>query len=175
VPRNVEIKARVGDIEALRRRAAELSDTPVQVLHQTDTFYIVPHGRLKLRVRGPDACELIQYARPDATGAKASEYHLVRSDDPRGFERVLSASLDMRGVVIKTRFLYLVGQTRIHVDDVKDLGAFMELEVMLGEGQTVEEGTRVAEDLMAVLGMREEDLVSGAYIDLLEEETPRCS
>ncbi len=169
MPRNVEIKARVDDIAALRRRAEALSDTAVKVIEQRDTFYVVPRGRLKLRVLGPNACELICYERPDGTTARASDYALVRSDDPETFERILATALVVRGVVAKTRFLYLVGRTRVHVDEVEGLGAYMELEVVLEDGQTVDEGTRVAEQLMIDLGLPDAKRVAGAYIDLLEE------
>jgi len=60
-----------------------------------------------------------------------------------------------------------VGQTRIHLDEVAGLGAFVELEVVLREGQTPEEGRRVARQLMAALEIDESELVAGAYADLL--------
>jgi len=170
MPRNVEIKARVDDVDALRRRAEALSDTPVEVLHQSDTFYVVPDGRLKLRVLGPERCELIHYQRSDSADAKASDYALVRSDDPETFERILAAALPIRGVVAKMRRLYLVGPTRIHLDQVEGLGAFMELEVVLDEGETVDEGIAIAERLMVDLGLEDAERIAGAYIDLLEKE-----
>ena len=171
MPKNVEIKARVRDIEALRKRAEELSDTDVEVLCQTDTFYRVQSGRLKLRVFPDRPCELIFYRRADGVDAKASEYHIVRSDDPASFSRILEAALGVRGVVAKTRFLYRIGQTRIHVDDVKGLGTFMELEVVLHDGQLESEGAAIADELLEALGIEPGDRVAGAYIDLLERET----
>jgi predicted adenylyl cyclase CyaB len=169
MPRNVEVKARATQFEVLRRRAESMSDTPVEVLDQRDTFFVVPHGRLKLRVLAPDACELISYERPDHPGAKLSEYSIVRSSDPEAFLKVLSAALEIRGVVAKRRFLYRVGRTRVHLDEVDGLGAFIELEVVLDEGQSIEEGFGIAERLLADLGIEDGDRVSGAYIDLLEE------
>ena len=50
--RNVEIKARVDDPRAVRRRALELADERPRVLEQVDTFYDVKRGRLKLRELG---------------------------------------------------------------------------------------------------------------------------
>lgn len=44
---------------------------------------------------------------------------------------ILSESLGKKGDIIKKRTLYLVGQTRIHIDEVKELGNFMELEVIV--------------------------------------------
>ena len=73
----------------------------------------------------------------------------------------------------KTRYLYLVGQTRIHLDDVEGLGQFMELEVVLEEGQSDADGQRIAEVLMSALGVESEDLIDGAYMDLLEKPSSR--
>ena len=168
MPRNVEVKARVRDFDALRQRAESMSDTPVEVLDQRDTFFVVPRGRLKLRVLAPDACELIYYDRPDGAGAKVSEYTIVRSSDPGTLLHVLSSALPVRGVVAKRRFLYRIGRTRVHLDDVEGLGAFMELEVVLDEGQSSEEGHAIADKLLEDLEIGEADRVSGAYIDLLE-------
>jgi predicted adenylyl cyclase CyaB len=74
----------------------------------------------------------------------------------------------VRGVVRKRRYLYLVGQTRVHLDEVEGLGEFMELEVVLRPEQSDAEGQAIARDLMTRLGIREEDLLEGAYMDLLE-------
>ena len=169
MPRNVEIKARVHDFEALRQKAEALSDAPVEIVEQLDTFYITPRGRLKLRVLAPDCCELIQYTRADDSTAKTSTYEIVRSDDPASFSRILESALPIRGVVTKRRHLYLIGQTRIHLDEVEGLGTFMELEVVLSRGQTSEYGAAIANELMEKLGVAPEHLISGAYIDLLEQ------
>ncbi len=82
---------------------------------------------------------------------------------------MLELAYGIRGVVRKTRYLYLAGQTRIHLDDVEGLGRFMELEVVLEEGQSDAEGQKIAEDLMSALGVERDDLIDGAYMDLLEK------
>jgi predicted adenylyl cyclase CyaB len=173
LPSNIEIKARVRDFEGIRARAEKLSDTPVQVLPQEDTFFNVEKGRLKLRILGADQSQLIYYTRPDQEGPKRSDYHISHSTDPQNLKRVLELAYGIRGVVHKTRYLYLVGQTRIHLDDVAGLGQFMELEVVLEEGQSDAEGQRIAEDLMSALGVDRADLIDGAYMDLLEKPSAR--
>jgi predicted adenylyl cyclase CyaB len=169
MPTNIEIKARVHDLSALRARAEALSDTPVQVIPQEDTFFHTPKGRLKLRLLQPDQAQLVYYERPDQDGPKRSNYHIYTTRDPQGLQATLQMALGVRGVVRKTRYLYLVGQTRIHLDDVDGLGQFMELEVVLRADQSDAEGQTIAEDLMARLGVRKEDLLEGAYMDLLEK------
>ena len=168
LPSNIEIKARVRNFEEMKSRAEKLSDTPVQVIPQEDTFFTTPQGRLKLRVLG-DHSQLIFYTRPDQEGPKRSNYHITRSNDPENLKRVLELAYGIRGVVKKTRYLYLVGQTRIHLDDVQGLGQFMELEVVMGEEQSDAEGQKIAEDLMSALGVERGDLIDGAYMDMLEK------
>ncbi|MGE5375710.1 MAG: class IV adenylate cyclase [Bacteroidota bacterium] len=168
MPSNIEIKARARDFEGIRSRAEKLSDGPVQVIPQEDTFFNVERGRLKLRILSADQSQLIYYTRPDQEGPKRSDYHITRSSDPQNLKRVLELAYGIRGIVRKTRYLYMVGQTRIHVDDVEGLGQFMELEVVLEEGQSDADGQRIAEDLMSALGVEKNELIDGAYMDLLE-------
>ena len=165
---NIEIKARVHDIQALRRRAEALSDTPLQVIPQEDTFFNVPKGRLKLRQLAPDFGQLVYYGRTDASGPKRSDYLLAGTSDPSALKAALTAALGVRGVVRKIRYLYMVGQTRIHLDVVEGLGDFMELEVVLRPGQSDVEGQTIADDLMDRLGIQRGDLLEGAYMDLIE-------
>jgi len=158
----------VDNFEALKARAAALSDQPLEIIPQEDTFFNTDKGRLKLRVLAPDRGTLIYYERPDQDGPKRSDYHLAETRDPENLKRTLSLALGVRGVVRKTRYLYMVGQTRIHVDDVEGLGHFMELEVVMQKGQTDAEGQAIAENLMRHLGVREDALIEGAYMDLIE-------
>lgn len=174
MPTNIEVKARVHDPDRLRQLAERISDTPVEVLHQEDTFFQTPHGRLKLRMLAPDAGELIYYERLDASGPKASRYILSHTSEPASLKTVLSAVLPVRGVVRKQRLLYMAGSTRIHIDQVERLGAFMELEVQLQPGQSLEEGQEIANSLLAQLEIHPSDLIQGAYMDMLEQNNPKA-
>jgi predicted adenylyl cyclase CyaB len=170
MPRNIEIKAYARDFDEIRRRAEALSDTPCDVIPQEDTFFPVEHGRLKLRVLAPDYAQLVYYSRPDQGGPKRSDYHFTATNDPDGLKHILALAYGVRGVVRKTRYLYLAGQTRIHLDDVEGLGKFIELEVVMRPEQTDAEGQVIAEELMKELGVQESDLLDGAYMDLIEKQ-----
>jgi predicted adenylyl cyclase CyaB len=169
VPTNIEIKARIRDFTDLKRRAEAISDSPLKVIPQEDTFFVTPKGRLKLRVLAPDRAQLVYYERPDQDGPKRSDYFIFNTNDPENLKTTLSLALGMRGVVKKMRYLYVVGQTRVHLDDVEGLGQFMELEVVLRDDQSDDEGQAVANDLMKKLGIEPTDLIEGAYMDLLEK------
>ncbi|KAG0725507.1 Adenylate cyclase CyaB [Chionoecetes opilio] len=170
MPRNIEIKARVRDIAKLHRLASQLAQGSAEVLKQEDTFFHTPQGRLKLRVIQGQRDELIYYERPDQEGPKCSDYVKVDresgglSDDMKG---LLSRALGVKGCVKKTRSLYMVGQTRVHVDQVDTLGDFMELEVTLRDDQSLEEGEKIAKDLQDKLEVHKEDLLTGAYMDMI--------
>ena len=171
MPSNVEIKARIPSVEALLPVALALSDDKhLQRIHQDDTFFAVPHGRLKLRVFSNGAGELIHYHRPDAAGPKLSDYVLVPVADPDSLREALVRACGLVGRVRKHRILALVGPTRIHLDQVEGLGDFLELEVTLHNGMSEVEGTAIAHDLMARLGVAPSQLLEGAYLDLLRAQ-----
>jgi adenylate cyclase len=169
MPSNIEIKARVVNPGEFRMRAELLSDTAVMAIPQEDIFFPTKRGRLKLRILTPDFGQLVYYTRPDATGPKRSDYQICDIGKPGELKTLLARSLGVRGIVRKTRYLYMAGQTRIHLDEVEGLGTFMELEVVLHPGQGDEAGLSIAEGLMRRLGVHSEDLVEGAYIDLIEK------
>lgn len=164
---NIEIKARVQDFAALQSRAEAISDGPVERISQEDIFFQTPRGRLKLRILNPEHGQLIFYMRPDTAGPKRSDYFISVTNEPDSLKLVLASSLGVRGIVRKERWLYWVSHTRIHLDQVEDLGAFIELEVMLQAGQQQEQGEQIAAEIMARLGVEESNLIEGAYIDLL--------
>jgi predicted adenylyl cyclase CyaB len=166
---NIEIKALAHNFTQLRLRAELLSDTPVEVIPQEDIFFHTQKGRLKLRILAANRAQLIYYTRPDQEGPKRSEYHIYETPDPENLKRVLELAYGIRGRVKKTRYLYLVGQTRVHLDEVEGLGQFMELEVVMAPGQSNAEGQAIAEELMSKLGVEKGDLLEGAYVDLLED------
>jgi predicted adenylyl cyclase CyaB len=168
MPSNIEIKCYARSFEEIARRAQALSDTPVETVLQEDIFFHTPQGRLKLRILSADVGQLIYYIRPNEAGPKRSDYHLSVTSDPGNLKHVLELAYGIRGIVRKRRSLYLVGQTRVHLDEVEGLGQFMELEVVLRDGETDAEGQAIAEGLLASLGVERSDLLEGAYIDLLE-------
>ena len=166
--RNVEIKARVAGLEAVRRIVEGLADSGPMELAQEDIFFACPRGRLKLRqFAGCAQAELIYYERPESSGPKESRYVVHPTADPEGLREVLAAAFEIRGVVRKRRTVYLIGQTRVHLDQVEGLGEFVELEVVLRPGQDSSDGAALAHGLREKLGISTDQLIDRAYIDLL--------
>ena len=168
--RNVEIKARVADPATLRTRVARAATAPPVIIGQRDTFFAVARGRLKLRRFDDGSGELIFYERADTTGPTTSIYSRSACPDATGMEAVLARALGVRGVVEKRRELFMIGRTRVHLDDVRGLGHFVELEVVLDPSEPAADGEREAHALLATLGVPAPALLAPAYIDLLERE-----
>jgi adenylate cyclase class IV len=166
--RNIEIKARVHDLGAIRAKAAALASSPGEILQQTDTFFAVPAGRLKVREFPDGSGELIAYERPNQPGPKESSYSRFVCANADALTLTLGRVLSSRGTVVKQREVFLIGRTRVHLDHVEGLGFFVELEVVLAHGEPAEDGHREAHGLLDTLDIPQAALVAEAYIDLLE-------
>ena len=171
--RNIEIKAQLSDVQFAEacRVSADLTGDTHTVLKQRDTYFNAPLGRLKLREFGDDTAELIGYQREDQTDPTASNYYRTQVNGRENIENLIDGmklTLGLRGVVEKTRLLFIHNITRIHLDEVVSLGHFLELEVVLMDGQSDEEGIKIANHLMKRLNVRQDQLITSSYIDLMD-------
>ena len=167
--RNIEIKARIDSVDALLPRARQLAEGDPETIMQDDQFFPVPHGRLKLRRFADGSAELIHYHRADGPEARASDYVRVPVPDADALALALGRANGLLGRVRKRRWLLHVGQTRVHLDRVDGLGDFMELEVVLREGQSDADGQVIAETLMDDLGLAAAQRLAGSYLDALQD------
>jgi predicted adenylyl cyclase CyaB len=165
--RNIEIKVRVTNRDDLIALIEKIADGGPVEIRQDDTFFRCTNGRLKLRELSPDHGELIYYERTDISGPKTSTYDISETREPEQLRKTLESALGVTGRVRKKRLLYMCGATRIHVDEVEGLGNFVELEVVLNDSDTVGIGQQIAEDLMMRFKIKDSDLLSGAYVDMM--------
>ena len=167
MPSNIEIKAILRDRERVEMAAARLSDAGPELIHQEDHFFHCQGGRLKLRILGPHKGELIRYERSNVAEARCSRYEIARTPDPMILLEILTKTLVSIGAVKKERTLYLIDQTRVHLDRVLDPGDFLELEVVLRPEQSVAEGNSIVDTLLSTLRIDKKELIGEAYLDLL--------
>lgn len=167
--RNIEIKTRVRN-ESHVRDYMRTRGTQHETQYQRDAFFHAAHGRLKLRCFSDGTGVLVAYDRPDLSGPKLSDYLLAPVADAVACEAALTRSLGVRGIVEKKREISIVGQTRIHLDEVRGLGLFLELEVVLRPDQDHQAGEAIDTSLMRDLNIQSDDLLEQAYIDMLEHQ-----
>jgi len=172
--RNVEIKARYPDLKKGRKIAERLGARLAGIDHQRDTYFAVPRGRLKVRESSVKGGELIPYLRPDEGGPKTCEYAVIPLPEPAKTVDLLGEILGVSAVVEKTRAVYLLGNVRIHLDDVKGLGTFLEFEAVC-EGESEEEREKNEERVAALIrefGIEDRNLLEGSYHELMRESSP---
>ncbi len=177
MPSNVEVKARVPDVEKFADAVIKCIPWRGRVIRQRDTFFKVPNGRLKLREFGTNEekpgllGELIGYSRPDSEGCKVSEFVCVPvRSDIEDLRRMFGYQLGFLGDVTKSRTLWIDDKTstRIHLDLIQELGEdYVELEVPFGIERTEAEAREIAQNLCNDLGILPEHHVAVAYIDLI--------
>jgi len=171
--RNVEQKFRCGDLKAARAAALDAGAVQVQTLRQRDIYFHAQRGRLKLRSIESDlhttASELIAYQRPDGEAERTCTYHILPVTQPQRVEVLLGAVLGIRAIVRKSRRLLMSDSLRIHLDEVEELGSFVEFEAVLGPGHEEPEGRRLIAVWRALLGLS--DSVPVSYVDLLESQS----
>ena len=167
--RNIEIKARIQSIDAMAAKVAAIADQGPIEIAQDDTFFVCERGRLKLRAFSGTEGQLIFYRRANQAGPKESFFAISPTPSPDSLREALALAYGQAGRVRKHRTLYVVGRTRVHLDRVESLGHFLELEVVLSEGERPEPGIEEAHRLMTSLGIEDGQLIEGAYVDLLAQ------
>jgi adenylate cyclase class 2 len=164
---NVEIKAKCEDPEFVRNYLNDNSAEFRGIDEQTDTYFQVTKGRLKLR-EGKIENNLIYYERGDQAGPKSSHFNLVKIEDAAGLKDVLTRSIGIKVVVRKKREIYYIKNVKFHIDDVPELGSFIEIEAgnILAD-LTAAELRAQCDFYMAALRIRDSDLIEVSYSDLL--------
>ncbi len=145
-----------------------IADSGPSMIEQEDIFFACPNGRLKVRTFSETEGELIFYKRPDSAEPRSSLYNRSKSSDPRSLCDLLSSALGIRGIVRKKRTLYIAGQTRIHLDEVENLGSFIELE-KIGPEEEAEKIQKEMMEFLAFLGVPANDRVMKGYDILMLE------
>lgn len=164
---NVEIKARSYDPSFIRKYLKSHNADFKGIDEQTDTYFNVRTGRLKLR-EGNIENNLIYYDRSNLAGPKSSQFHLVKVDDAKGLKEVLTKSCGIKTIVRKRREIYYIDNVKFHIDEVPELGSFIEIEagnilVDKAEAQLLDQ----CDFYLKEFGVKEEDLISVSYSDML--------
>jgi adenylate cyclase class IV len=163
MPRNVELKAHDADPPRSLAVCRALEATDRGVIDQRDTHFVVAHGGLKLREEQPGRPHLIQFERADAPQARPSSYRIVALEDADTARDALSAALGVRAVVVKRRHLFVWRTVRIHLDDVEQLGRFIELEAVAPAHSDLAHEHELIAELRAAFAITDDRLCATGY------------
>lgn len=169
--KNIDYKAELRDLELARATCGLLKARRAEVLLQTDEFVAVPEGRLKRRTERregvPQAAPRVAwiwYERADRTAPRASLW--TELDDAQVAVRWPELDRSIVKVIVKRRELWLLENVRIHLDAVAGLGAYFELEGVMGAADDPAETKLKVETLIEKFRPALGEPVSGSYADL---------
>ena len=164
---NYEWKARIKKIDAAEKKL--LSHNPVFIGEdkQKDTYFNVPHGRLKLR-EGNIEHALIHYDRKNEAGAKESQVILYQHAPDKALKDALTAALGIKVTVQKSRRIYFIEHVKFHFDCVDGLGTFAEVEAIDKDGSIGIERLKAQCIFWAnFFAISQEDFIATSYSDML--------
>ncbi len=168
---NFEFKATASNINSLEKKLLELNPKFIGEDHQTDTYFNVKEGRLKLR-EGNIENSLIYYERSDSADAKQSDVLLYQHPAEKSLKELLIKVHGVKVVVDKIRRIYFIDNVKFHFDRVEGLGTFVEVEAIDKAGDLdinylKEQCSRYA----TLFEIEEADYIALSYSDLILELT----
>lgn len=167
---NIEIKAKSNNQDGVRDILKSYNAEYKGTDHQIDTYFNVNFGRLKLR-EGDIENFLVQYNREDTEGPKQSDVTLFKSEPNSSLKEALTKSLGILVVVDKKREIYFIENIKFHIDTVKDLGTFIEIEAIDKEATiSIEKLQKQCQKFLDLFKIPQQDLISVSYSDLLLEK-----
>jgi predicted adenylyl cyclase CyaB len=166
--KNIEIKVSINGFDEMISLIQEMGGKFEECLQHVDTYYESKNGRLKIREINGRRFEIIFYERPDENSSRVSDYYLIdiAPDQLRPIKHVLHETLGEKVIVKKERRLWLHRNTRIHLDDVENLGTFLELETVVKDGN-LEEARIEYNKVSDFLGLSRFESFGGSYSDML--------
>jgi adenylate cyclase, class 2 len=166
---NIEIKARCPDPGFVREWLLLQNANFIGTDHQTDTYFNVTTGRLKLR-EGNIENNLIYYNRSDQPGPKKSDFQLVKIGNPAELKEVLARSCGIKMIVKKKREIYYIENVKFHIDLLEGLGSFIEIEAgnILAD-KSEHELLGQCNFYLKEFGIKERDLIADSYSDMLSQ------
>ncbi len=164
----VELKAKADNLDPIRSKLVALKAKYAGTFQQTDRYFAVPRGRLKLRQTNSEKTQLIYYERVNISKPKKSDVFILEIPESKTFAPLLKRILKTRATVKKTREIYWYKGTQIHLDRVDSLGCYVEFERKTpNTPKEIEMNTKLLEKMMETLEIPSENLEKLSYSDLV--------
>ena len=162
--KNYEIKCKITDIAKFRKIIRNESSYLYSKETQTDIYYKVKKGRLKLRIINNESASLIYYERSDKAKIRTSNYIISRTNDFKQLDDILRSQFNQLTVVSKVRDIFIKDNIRIHLDRVNELGDFLEIEIIYKE---LSSAKKQMENLIKILNLNKSEFIKHSYSDML--------
>ena len=170
---NVEYKCELRDLALARSILRAKGASFIGELKQTDTYYRIPNGRLKRRDCEGEPVEYVFYDRPNRTLPKLSHFTLYT--EQQALERFGLTALPVWVIVKKSRDLWMIGNTRIHLDQVESLGNFLEFEALVCRDFNVARCHEAIAELRRLLSPALGEAIDCSYSDMIAREAENAT
>jgi len=167
---NIEIKARSNNHDQIRKILQTGNARFVGTDRQIDSYFNVNTGRLKLR-EGNIENALIHYIREDKDEPKESDVLLYQNGKNGLLKELLTRALGVSVIVDKEREIYFIDNVKFHLDKVKGLGEFIEIEAIGKDDAELENLMKQCKFYLNLFGIPNEDLIPHSYSDLLLQKS----
>ena len=162
--KNLEIKYKFGNLKEISYVTGILKNYSHTTEIQTDIYYKTNKGRLKLRIINDTEGSLILYNRAEKKNKRISKYTISKTKDYRELDFILRKQFGLLVTVSKKREVYVYNNVRVHIDTVKGLGKFLEIEIIYDEISKAKNQMKL---LISGLKLDENKFIKVSYSDLL--------
>ena len=168
--KNFEFKAKVDNLEEYENKLLKLDPVFEGTDHQTDTYFNVPKGRLKLR-EGNIENSLINYDRENINDSKQSDVILYKHEPNAALKNILIQQFGIKTIVDKKRNIYFINNVKFHFDLVENLGTFIEVEAIDSKKEfTIEQLKAQCDKYFEYFGLDKTQLIDKSYSDMVEKK-----
>lgn len=134
MPKNIEIKVPIKNLKETLIRIKILQAERIYSSQQIDVYFQNEKGRLKVRDSTGEK-SVIFYNRIEDGRERWSQFHFIKVDEPSEWVKFFDLFMERLITVKKRRTLFHYKNTRIHVDQIKNLGNFIELETKMNSSR----------------------------------------
>lgn len=167
MPKNYEIKIPVKDIRGFEKAVRKLLRNKKHkhfIELQKDIYYKIDEGRLKLRIINDEIGNLIYYNRKENNKKRVSDYIISATKNFKELDEILRKLFDIFIIVDKRREIYTFDNVRIHLDKVKKLGSFFEIEIIY---DSLKEAKKKMNNFIKYFNLNANDFIKDSYSNML--------
>lgn len=167
MPKNYEIKTSVKNLEDIRVAVRKLVRNKTHkhfTEFQKDIYYKTGNDRLKLRIINNQIGNLIYYKRKEHNRKRVSNYIISETKNFKELDEILKKLFNIFVIVDKKREIFILDNIRIHLDKVKKLGSFLEIEIIY---DSIKEAKKIMSELIEYLNLEEKEFIKESYSDMI--------
>ncbi len=166
MPLNLELKIKLDSYDSIKKKLSKIKAEFVKTLKQKDVYYKINSGLLKLRIENGSQ-SIIKYLRDEKGKDRFSNFEVLHFSSGDA-EKFFKDMYKVETIVEKKRQLFIFDNTRVHLDEVKGLGKFLELETLVLDGKR--DAQRRYNEIVRLLSLDRYESIRKSYRDLMLEK-----